>query len=63
MNAEDKKLLAKMSYKEYYHEIKFNQHMSKQKKCYARHSWWKEMRNGSITSKAWKNTYKKYSWW
>jgi hypothetical protein len=53
MNAEDKKMLAKMSSKEYYHESKFSWNVSKQKKCYAR----------CITSEAWKNTYKKYSWW
>jgi hypothetical protein len=32
-NAEDKKLSAKMSSKEYYHETKFNWNKSKQKKC------------------------------
>jgi hypothetical protein len=48
-----------MSFKEYHHESKFNW----KKKCYARPSWWKEMINGSITFKAWKNTHKKYSWW
>jgi hypothetical protein len=52
-----------MSSKDYYHEIKFNWNMRKQKKCYARHPWWKEMRNGNFTSKAWKNIYMKYSWW
>jgi hypothetical protein len=49
-NAEDKKLSAKMSSKEYYHESKFNWNVSKQKKCYARCPWWKEMINGNITS-------------
>jgi hypothetical protein len=53
MNAEEKKSSAKMSSKEYYHE----------KKCYARCPWWKEMINENIPSEAWKNTYKKYSWW
>ncbi len=62
-NSEDKKLLAKMSSKEYYHECKFNWNKSKQKKCYSRCQWWKEMINGNITSKAWKNIYKKHSWW
>ncbi len=62
-NAKDKKLSAKMSSKEYYHESKFNWNIRKQKKCYARCPWWKEMINGNITSEAWKNTYKKYSWW
>jgi hypothetical protein len=42
---------------------KFNWNKSKQKKCFARHPWWKEMSNGNLTSKAWKNTCKKYSWW
>jgi hypothetical protein len=55
----DDKLSAKMSSKEYYHETKLNCNKSKQKKSYARHPWWKEMSNGNITSKAWKNTYKK----
>jgi hypothetical protein len=58
LNSEDKKISAKMSSKEYYHESKSNWNVSKQKKCSARCPWWKE-----ITSKAWKNTYKKYSWW
>jgi hypothetical protein len=62
-NAKDKKLSAKMSSKEYYHESKFNWNKSKQNKCYARHSWWKEMINGNITSEAWKNIYKKHLWW
>jgi len=52
-----------MSSKEYYHESKLNQNISKKKKCYARISWWKEMINGNISSEAWENTYKKYSWW
>ncbi len=63
MNAEDKKLSAKMSYKEHYHESKFNGNKSTQKKCYAKCQWWKEMINGNITSEAWQNTYKKYTWW
>jgi hypothetical protein len=62
-NAEDKTSSAKMSSKEYYHELKFNWNISKQKKCYATYSWWKEMINGDISSEAWENTYKKYSWW
>jgi hypothetical protein len=62
-NAKDKKLSAKMNSKAYYHESKFNWNVSKQKKCYARCPWWKEMINGNITSEAWKNIYKKYSWW
>jgi hypothetical protein len=53
INAEDKKLSAKMSSKEYYHD---NWNVSKQKKYYARCPWWKEMINGNITSKAWKKT-------
>jgi hypothetical protein len=63
MNAEDKMSSAKMSSKEYNHESKFNWNISKQKKCYARSSWWKKVMNGDISSKAWENTYKKYSWW
>jgi hypothetical protein len=62
-NAEDKMSSAKMSSKAYYHESKFNWNISKQKKCYARCSWWKEVINGDISSEAWENTYKKYSWW
>jgi hypothetical protein len=62
-NAEDKTSSAKMSSKEYYHESKFNWNTSKQKKCYARCSWWKEVINGDISSEAWEITYKKYSWW
>jgi hypothetical protein len=54
---------AEMSSKEYYHESKFNWNISKQKKCYARCSWWKEMITGDISSEAWENTYKKYLWW
>ncbi len=54
-NLEDKKSSAKMTSKEYYHECMINLNKSKQKKCYVRHSWWKEMINGKITSKAWKN--------
>jgi hypothetical protein len=61
-NAEDKTSSAKMSLKEYYHESKFNCNTSKQKKCYARCSWWKEVMNGDISSEAWGRTYKKYSW-
>jgi len=49
MNVEDKKL--------------FIWNKSKQKKCYAKHPWWKEMSNGNITSEAWKNTYKKPHGW
>jgi hypothetical protein len=49
MNVENKKLSAKMSSNEYYHEKNFNWNMRRQKKCYARHPWWEEMRNGSIT--------------
>jgi hypothetical protein len=45
MNEEDKKVLAKMSSKVYYHE------------CHARCPWWNEMINRNITSKVWKNTY------
>jgi hypothetical protein len=63
MNAEDKTSSAKMSLKEYYHEPKFNWNTSKQKKCYARCLWWKEVINGDISTEAWKNSYKKYSWW
>jgi hypothetical protein len=63
LNTEEKKLSAKMSSKEYYHESKFNWKISKQKKCYARCPWWKEMINRNITSEPWKNTYKKYPWW
>jgi hypothetical protein len=63
MNAEVKKLSAKMSSKEYFHESKFYWNKSKQKKCYARYLWWKEMINGNLTSEVWKNTYKKSSWW
>jgi len=62
-NNTNKTSLAKMSSKEYYHESKFNWNISKQKKCYARCEWWKEVINGDISSEAWKNTYKKYSWW
>jgi hypothetical protein len=62
-NEEDKTALAKMSSKGYYHESKFNWNISKQKKCYARCSWWKEVMNGDISSEAWGRTYKKYSWW
>jgi hypothetical protein len=62
-NAEDKTSSAKMSSKEYYCETKLNWNISKQKKCYARCSWWKEMMNGDISSEAWERTYKKYSWW
>jgi hypothetical protein len=62
-NAEDKTTSAKMSSKEYYHESKFNWNISKQKKCYVRSSWWKEVMNGDIPSEAWERTYKKYSWW
>jgi hypothetical protein len=47
-NAEDKTSSAKMSSKEYYHESKFNWNKSKQKKCYARFSWWKEVMNRDI---------------
>jgi hypothetical protein len=47
---EDKKVSAKMSSMEYYNESKFNWNKSKQKKCYARCPWWKEMINGNITS-------------
>ncbi len=63
MNAEDKISSTKMSSKEYYHELKFNWYISKQKKGYARCSWWKEVINGDMSSEAWENTYKKYSWW
>jgi len=52
-NAEDKMSSAKMSSKEYYHELNFNWNKSKQKKCYARCSWWKEVMNGDISSEAW----------
>jgi hypothetical protein len=61
-NADDKTSSTKMSSKEYYHESKFNCNTSKQKKCYARCSWWKEVMNGDISSEAWGRTYKKYSW-
>jgi hypothetical protein len=63
LNAEDKKLSSKINSKEYYHETKFNWNKSKQKKCNGRCPRWKEMINGNITSKAWNNAYKKYSWW
>jgi hypothetical protein len=63
INAEDKKMSAKMSSKEYYHESKYNWNKSKLMKSYARCPWLKEMINGNITSEAWKNAYKKYSWW
>jgi hypothetical protein len=62
-NVEDKKLSAKMSSKEYSHESKFNWNEIKQKKCYARCPWWKEMIDRNITSEAWKKTDKKCSWW
>jgi hypothetical protein len=62
-NAKDKKQSAKMSSKEYYHESKFNWNVSKEKKCYARCPWWKEMIKENITLEACKNAYKKYSWW
>jgi hypothetical protein len=62
-NVEDIKLLANMSSNEYYHEVKNNWNVSKQKKCYERCTWWKKMSNGNITSEAWKHTHKKYSWW
>jgi hypothetical protein len=55
MNADDKKLSAQSSSKEYYHEAKFNWNKRKQNKCDARHSWWKEMIDGDISSEAWKN--------
>jgi hypothetical protein len=49
MNAEDKKLSAKVS---------FNWNESQQNQHCARCSWWKEMINGNIMAKVWKNTYK-----
>jgi hypothetical protein len=62
-NTEDKTSSAKISLKEYYHESKFNWNISKQKKCYARCLWWKEVINGDFSSEAWENIKKKYSWW
>jgi hypothetical protein len=58
-NVEDKKLSAKRSSKEYYHEAKFNWNKSKQNKCYARHPWWKEVVNGNSTCEAWKGPTRK----
>jgi hypothetical protein len=63
MNEADKKLSAKMRSKEYYHESKLKWNISKQKKCFTRHPWWKEMSNGDSTSEAWKHAHHKYPWW